>query len=81
MPSAAVTSKGQVTIPKSIRRLLKIETGDRLDFVVEKAGRIVLRAGSSEVSGLKGLLHKPGRAAVTLEEMQSAIARQGRPRR
>jgi antitoxin PrlF len=81
MPSAAVTSKGQVTIPKSIRRLLKVEAGDRLDFVVEQAGRVVLRVGSAEVSSLKGLLHRPGREAVTLEEMQAAILRKGRPRR
>jgi antitoxin PrlF len=80
MASATVTSKGQVTIPRSIRRILKVEAGDRLDFVVEEEGRVVVRVGAADVSGLKGLLHRPGRRPVTIEEMNAAIARQGRPR-
>lgn len=38
---ATVTSKGQVTLPVSIRRALSIRTGDRLSFAVE-ADRIVV---------------------------------------
>ncbi len=33
--NAKVMAKGQVTIPKDIRRILGIETGDRVTFVVE----------------------------------------------
>ena len=32
---AKVMSKGQVTIPKDIRRVLGIESGDRVTFIVE----------------------------------------------
>lgn len=32
---ARVMSKGQVTIPKDIRRVLGIESGDRVTFIVE----------------------------------------------
>ncbi len=32
---ARVMAKGQVTIPKNIRRILGINTGDRVTFVVE----------------------------------------------
>jgi antitoxin PrlF len=78
MPSATVTSKGQVTIPMSIRRLLRVAEGDRLDFIVENEGRVVVRAGVADVSDLKGLLHTPGRRPVTIEAMNAAIARQGR---
>jgi antitoxin PrlF len=78
MPSATVTSKGQVTIPESIRRLLKVAVGDRLDFVVENEGRVVLRVGVADATDLKGLLHRPGRRPVTVEAMNAAIARQGR---
>ena len=81
MPSATVTSKGQVTIPKSIRRALRVAEGDRLDFVVEQEGRVVVRVGAADVSDLKGLLHRPGRRAVSVEAMNAAIVRQGRPLR
>lgn len=33
--TAKVMSKGQVTIPKDIRNILKISVGDRLSFIVE----------------------------------------------
>ena len=33
--SAKVMSKGQVTIPKDIRQVLGVNTGDRVTFIVE----------------------------------------------
>ncbi len=33
--SAKVMAKGQVTIPKDIRKVLGVENGDRVTFVVE----------------------------------------------
>lgn len=75
MPTATVTSKGQVTIPKEIRKLLRVEEGDRIDFVVEGSDRIVLRKPSRSFQSLKGLLYRKGRKPVTLEEMDQAIAR------
>ena len=33
--NAKVMSKGQVTIPKDIRKILGVETGDRVSFIVE----------------------------------------------
>jgi AbrB family looped-hinge helix DNA binding protein len=80
MPSATITSKGQVTIPKAIRQALKVGAGDRLDFVLEGEGRVVVRPGVTDVTDLKGLLHRPGRRRVSLGEMNAAIARQGRRR-
>jgi AbrB family looped-hinge helix DNA binding protein len=78
MPSAKLTSKGQITVPKSVRSALRVEAGDRLDFIVEGEGRVVVCAGVADVRDLKGLLHRPGRRAVSIEEMNAAIARQGR---
>lgn len=40
--SAAVTSKGQVTIPKPVRDLLGIVPGTRVDFRRNDNGEIVL---------------------------------------
>ena len=36
MDTAKVMAKGQVTIPKRIRELLKLENGDYVTFVVNK---------------------------------------------
>lgn len=40
--SATVTSKGQVTIPREIRR--RLETGDRVDFVIEDGRNVICRS-------------------------------------
>lgn len=75
MPSAKITSKGQVTLPKQVREQLRLKPGDRVDFVVGEDGQVRLKAGRLHVSELKGLLHEPDRPAVSLEEMEEAIAR------
>jgi antitoxin PrlF len=36
---ATVTSKGQITLPKSLREQLGIETGTRIRFVLDAQGR------------------------------------------
>jgi AbrB family looped-hinge helix DNA binding protein len=42
--NAKVMSKGQVTIPKEIRSLLKIDEGDRVTFICEGDYAIVMNA-------------------------------------
>jgi antitoxin PrlF len=41
--SGSVTSKGQVTVPKEIRRRLGLKQGDRLEFLVGKNATVVRR--------------------------------------
>jgi antitoxin PrlF len=74
MAVATLTSKGQTTIPKEIRDLLGLAPGDKLDFVVESDGRVVLRPATLDVRQLRGLLRRRGRKPVSLEKMDSAIA-------
>ena len=56
MNTAKVTSKGQVTIPKSVRKLMDIETGDRLVFELESDGRLRVSRVADEPRPLRGLL-------------------------
>lgn len=80
MPTATVTSKGQVTLPKQVRETLKVKAGDQIDFVLDAEGEVRVRAGRFDVRDLKGLLRRPGRKAVSLEAMDAAIARRGEAR-
>ena len=73
MPTATITSKGQTTIPKEIRELLNLHPGDRLDFLVEVDGRVYVQPINVEVESLKGILHRPDRALVSIEQMDQAI--------
>ena len=73
MPSASLTSKGQITIPKVIRELLQVKTGDRVEFVVD-GDQVVLR-GTLDFRSLRGLLHQAGRKPVSLKEMDAAVAK------
>lgn len=72
---AKVSSKGQVTLPKPLRTKLSIRTGDRLEFEIDDADRIVLRKkrapGSSAGCGRQFInpIHEP----VSVEEMDVGI--------
>lgn len=74
MPSATLTSKGQVTIPKEVRDALAIQAGDVIDFEKETDGSFRVHARKVHVSDLEGILHRKGRRRVSLEEMDAAIA-------
>ena len=73
MPEATLTTKGQVTIPKSVRDHLKLETGARLDFVIEDDGTVVVKPVTRHVRELAGLLHRSGRRPVSVRGMDEAI--------
>lgn len=77
MPSASVTSKGQITIPKPIRETLKLHPGDRVDFITEEDGRIVLKRASFRIEELAGMLKRPAGRPVSIEEMNEAIRTRG----
>lgn len=77
MPAATLTSKGQLVVPKSIRDRLGLHPGDRLDFVVQEDGNVLIRPATEDVVRLKGILRRRGRSPVTVEEM-NRIIREGR---
>lgn len=72
MPSATVTSKGQITIPIEVRRALRLETGDRIDFHKIEDGAYILRPRNRSIMELEGCLPLPDHT-ITTEEMNQAI--------
>ena len=75
MATAKITSKGQVTIPKSVREHLGLQQGDRIDFEIVGDARVVVRPVRRSVEDVFGMLRRSDGRAVSLEEMDAAIAR------
>ncbi|MBT8589621.1 AbrB/MazE/SpoVT family DNA-binding domain-containing protein [Polynucleobacter paneuropaeus] len=76
MSTATVTSKGQVTIPVTVRNSLGIDAGSRIEFVEMENGQFMIVPAVSPIQSLKGMLRKPP-APVSVEQMNKAIAVQG----
>jgi AbrB family looped-hinge helix DNA binding protein len=73
---ATLTSKGQITIPAQVRNALKVNAGDRVEFVQIAPGRYEFVAATTEVTELKGMFG-PARKVVSIESMNAAIAQRG----
>ena len=71
MNESTVTSKGQTTLPKSVRASLGIGPGDRLRYLILDGEVRILKARS--VMDLKGFLKRPGQKAKSLEDMERGI--------
>jgi antitoxin PrlF len=76
MATATLTTKGQITIPVEVRNALKVEAGDRVEFVQIAPDRYEFVAAMREVSALKGMFG-PAKHQVTVEDMNAAIAQRG----
>jgi len=72
VPTATITSKGQVTIPRKVRTDLGVSAGDRIDFVRLDDGNYAIVSAGCSVRSLKGLLARPVKP-VSLEDMEAAI--------
>ncbi len=72
MATATVTSKGQTTIPKPVRDHLRLKPGDRVEFLVQDDGSVVMVPATVDVGELEGVLTKP-KAAISLADMEEAI--------
>ena len=73
MTMATITTKGQITIPKSVRDSLKLHSGDKIEFIVTDKMEAVMRPISKKVDEVFGRLNRPGMKAVSVEEMNQAI--------
>lgn len=78
MPRATLTSKGQLVIPKAIREQMGLRPGDKLDFVLQDNGDVLIRPAVQDVRRLKGMLHRPGREPVSVEAMNQVVQQRGR---
>lgn len=86
MPLVAVTSKGQVTIPKRIRQELGIAKGSQVEFELAEGGarmRLVRQGAASRIEDGPDILAYSGRR-IPVSELQGQTAAKkmaGRARR
>ena len=74
MAEAVLTSKGQVTIPKDIREALRLENGDRLDFIREQ-GWIIMVPLKGSVLDLYGAVPRQGRQ-LNFKKLREQVKRE-----
>ena len=73
---ARLSTKGRITVPKTVRGILGLNGGDEVEFRVEK-GRVQIRA-ARPLRSSAGILRRylpAGWKAPTVGEMNSGIAR------
>ena len=71
MEESKLTSSGQTTIPKSVRKFLSLQAGDKIRYCFED-DRVILIPTKTSVRSLKGSLPKPDKP-VSLEDIDKAI--------
>ena len=73
MATAAVTSKGQITIPAEVRKKLGLKPGDRVRFIEGENGEYIFKPKTGSIMDLEGCVPWKGKP-VTIEEMNETIA-------
>jgi len=77
MPTAKVTSKGQITIPIEVRKALKLKAGDKINFFEAADGKYTFEPKTGSIMDMKGILQKMGYAPLgytpTIEQMDQDI--------
>jgi looped-hinge helix DNA binding domain, AbrB family len=74
MSIATITSKGQVTLPKEMRRKLHLEAGEKIDFRVdEETGVATVVPINKRVEDVFGSMSRKKGKRVSVEEMDKAV--------
>jgi antitoxin PrlF len=74
---ATVTSKGQVTLPKVLRKRLGVQRGSRIRFSIPANGAVRVEPVLYDLEDLWRMADQggPSKAVMTFEEMDAAKAR------
>lgn len=91
MPSATVTSKGQITIPMEVRKALGLSEGDEVLFFPLGNGQFAFRPRTGSIRDLEGIVpklnHVPsledlkdGLAEAVEQEFIDSVGREGKPK-
>jgi antitoxin PrlF len=77
MPTATITSKGQITIPIEVRKKLGLKSGDQINFFEDEDGKYLIRPKTGSIMEMEGILQRLGIVplgyAPSIEEMNQAV--------
>ena len=73
MAETTLESEGKAVIPKPVRDHLKLQPGDRLNFIIQDNGAVLVRSVGVDVAELKGLLYRQTQKTVSIDEMNRVI--------
>jgi AbrB family looped-hinge helix DNA binding protein len=68
MEVSRISSKGQVTIPKTIRELLNLNEGDRVAFIEDDGKVVITKASLIALRELQDVLSKEAQEKGIIEE-------------
>ncbi len=71
MLQSIMTNRGQITIPAEIRTKLRLNSGNKFEFLL-KDDQIIMMPINKSIRNLKGILPKPDKS-LSCEEMNSII--------
>lgn len=72
MIESSITKKGQTTLPKPVRETLGVQAGDRVRYII--FGGEVRILPVRPISRLFGVLQQHDGPAITVDEMEQAVA-------
>ena len=77
MSLSTLTSKGQITIPKSLRESMSIDAGDKIEFIINEQNEVVIKPITKKAIDVFGQLSKYKKnKPISIEEMNEAIGDQ-----
>jgi AbrB family looped-hinge helix DNA binding protein len=77
VPLSTLTSKGQITIPKALRDSMSIDTGDKVEFIINEQNEVIIKPITKKAVDVFGLLSQYKKdKPVSIEEMNQAVAKQ-----
>lgn len=69
-----VTSKGQITIPAELRAKLNLKEGDKLEFYMDRSGRVLIRPRNLSPTAVFEDAPRRVRAAAEMTDDEAIMA-------
>ena len=68
--------KDRLRFLRRFKRIFKLQPGSRIEFVIDCLGEVKVFPLDVPVANLAGILHRPDRPVVSIEDMDQAIQEQ-----